>query len=104
MSVALHVDDLVFCDKYYIHGAQSYVLSSLCRIPLAFINLTYSFFMDQNIFTFREVHTEYTTLARSHRYSRGFGGDLFFTMVDYDGGAAIFQRVCIYSKHDLDLR
>lgn len=53
--------------------------------------------------TFREVHTEYTTLARSHRYSRGFDGDLFFTMVDYDGGAAIFQRVCLHLLAELCL-
>lgn len=45
----------------------------------------------------KEVHTEYTTLARSHRYSRGFNSDLFFTMVDYDGGAAIFQRLKLTS-------
>lgn len=45
----------------------------------------------------KEAHSEFTTLARSHRYSRQFDSSLFFTMVDYDGGASIFQRLKLTS-------
>jgi len=45
----------------------------------------------------KETHNEFTTLAHSFRYSRAFDSQLFFTMVDYDGGAAIFQRLRLTS-------
>lgn len=45
----------------------------------------------------KETSAEFTTLARSHRYSRSFNSDLYFTMVDYDTGAGIFQRLKLSS-------
>eukprot|EP00116_Pleurobrachia_bachei_P008003 sb/3468265/ len=45
----------------------------------------------------KEAHNEFITLAKSHRYSRSFDNRVFFSVVDYDGGASIFQRLKLTS-------
>ncbi|KAL7981937.1 hypothetical protein Chor_000994, partial [Crotalus horridus] len=44
-------------------------------------------------FTFRQANEEYQVLANSWRYSSAFSNKLFFTLVDYDEGADVFQQL-----------
>lgn len=41
----------------------------------------------------RQANEEYQVLANSWRYSSAFSNKLFFTVVDYDEGADVFQQV-----------
>ncbi|KAI5087653.1 tumor suppressor candidate 3 isoform X1, partial [Silurus meridionalis] len=41
----------------------------------------------------RQANEEYQVLANSWRYSSAFSNRLFFTVVDYDEGADVFQQV-----------
>lgn len=41
----------------------------------------------------RQANEEYQVLANSWRYSSAFSNKLFFTIVDYDEGADVFQQV-----------
>lgn len=43
----------------------------------------------------RQANEEYQVLANSWRYSSAFSNKLFFTVVDYDEGADVFQQVNI---------
>lgn len=43
--------------------------------------------------SFRQANEEYQVLANSWRYSSAFSNKLFFTIVDYDEGADVFQQV-----------
>lgn len=51
--------------------------------------------MDVHLFLFlnRQANEEYQVLANSWRYSSAFSNKLFFTIVDYDEGADVFQQV-----------
>lgn len=42
---------------------------------------------------YRQANEEYQVLANSWRYSSAFSNKLFFTVVDYDEGADVFQQV-----------
>lgn len=44
-------------------------------------------------FFHRQANEEYQVLANSWRYSSAFSNKLFFTVVDYDEGADVFQQV-----------
>ena len=44
----------------------------------------------------RQANEEYQVLANSWRYSSAFSNKLFFTVVDYDEGADVFQQVTFY--------
>lgn len=44
-------------------------------------------------FSNRQANEEYQVLANSWRYSSAFSNKLFFTIVDYDEGADVFQQV-----------
>eukprot|EP00075_Anas_platyrhynchos_P022759 XP_027312012.1 tumor suppressor candidate 3 [Anas platyrhynchos] len=43
----------------------------------------------------RQANEEYQVLANSWRYSSAFSNKLFFTIVDYDEGADVFQQVML---------
>lgn len=45
------------------------------------------------LFLNRQANEEYQVLANSWRYSSAFSNKLFFTIVDYDEGADVFQQV-----------
>lgn len=45
------------------------------------------------LFLDRQANEEYQVLANSWRYSSAFSNKLFFTIVDYDEGADVFQQV-----------
>lgn len=45
--------------------------------------------------SFRQANEEYQVLANSWRYSSAFSNKLFFTIVDYDEGADVFQQVML---------
>uniref|UniRef100_A0A3Q4GIZ2 Tumor suppressor candidate 3 n=1 Tax=Neolamprologus brichardi TaxID=32507 RepID=A0A3Q4GIZ2_NEOBR len=47
----------------------------------------------------RQANEEYQVLANSWRYSSAFSNKLFFTVVDYDEGADVFQQVTIFNSH-----
>lgn len=49
----------------------------------------------------RQANEEYQVLANSWRYSSAFSNKLFFTVVDYDEGADVFQQVvfCLFFLH-----
>lgn len=54
--------------------------------------------------SFRQANEEYQVLANSWRYSSAFSNKLFFTIVDYDEGADVFQQVnAAYCKTFLTL-
>uniref|UniRef100_A0A8C7GRH8 Tumor suppressor candidate 3 n=1 Tax=Oncorhynchus kisutch TaxID=8019 RepID=A0A8C7GRH8_ONCKI len=44
----------------------------------------------------RQANEEYQVLANSWRYSSAFCNKLFFTVVDYDEGADVFQQVTVW--------
>ncbi|OCT96874.1 hypothetical protein XELAEV_180090901mg, partial [Xenopus laevis] len=52
---------------------------SVCRIIFHFLH--------------RQANEEYQVLANSWRYSSAFSNKLFFTIVDYDEGADVFQQL-----------
>lgn len=48
---------------------------------------------------YRQANEEYQVLANSWRYSSAFSNKLFFTVVDYDEGADVFQQVSSVLKY-----
>ncbi|XP_042572659.1 tumor suppressor candidate 3 isoform X2 [Cyprinus carpio] len=44
----------------------------------------------------RQANEEYQVLANSWRYSSAFSNKLFFTVVDYDEGADVFQQIRVF--------
>nr|KAG5711641.1 hypothetical protein BaRGS_016823 [Batillaria attramentaria] len=44
----------------------------------------------------RQANEEYQILANSWRYSQQYSNQLFFTMVDYDEGADVFQSIRVF--------
>lgn len=54
-------------------------------------NVIFSGFV--SILSCRQANEEYQVLANSWRYSSAFSNKLFFTVVDYDEGADVFQQV-----------
>ncbi|KAJ6668589.1 hypothetical protein lerEdw1_012071 [Lerista edwardsae] len=47
-----------------------------------------------------QANEEYQVLANSWRYSSAFSNKLFFTVVDYDEGADVFQQIINVIKSD----
>lgn len=58
--------------------------------------LSYCFLDFCSILSYRQANEEYQVLANSWRYSSAFSNKLFFTVVDYDEGADVFQQVTSY--------
>lgn len=54
--------------------------------------------------SYRQANEEYQVLANSWRYSSAFSNKLFFTVVDYDEGADVFQQVhfCALSTYNTE--
>lgn len=50
-------------------------------------------FLSGSLPPYRQANEEYQVLANSWRYSSAFSNKLFFTVVDYDEGADVFQQV-----------
>lgn len=58
-----------------------------------FIDFCFSFLIYVYLPSYRQANEEYQVLANSWRYSSAFSNKLFFTVVDYDEGADVFQQV-----------
>lgn len=62
----------------------------------SFLHVLSDIFIRLNSFplpSYRQANEEYQVLANSWRYSSAFSNKLFFTVVDYDEGADVFQQV-----------
>lgn len=62
---------------------------------LPFLFLFFSLSLSPCLFN-RQANEEYQVLANSWRYSSAFSNKLFFTVVDYDEGADVFQQVTVW--------
>lgn len=61
-----------------------------------FLDFCFSFLLSVSLPSNRQANEEYQVLANSWRYSSAFSNKLFFTVVDYDEGADVFQQVTSY--------
>lgn len=74
----------------YFLGSQILILDSRSVVLDTCIDFCFS------LAYYRQANEEYQVLANSWRYSSAFSNKLFFTVVDYDEGADVFQQVSLF--------